>query len=90
MTPASGLGLVAAWFVAGMTRIVFTSALAEHRLDNPDPVKALASNRAASAARLDAANYDLRGRRLLPWYRVVNTTYWVLAAGACWWAVLHA
>ena len=35
MTPADTLGLVAAWFVFGMARIVFTSKLAEHRIDNP-------------------------------------------------------
>jgi hypothetical protein len=73
-----------------MARIVFTSKLAEHRIDHPDAGKAMAYNRAARAERLDEANYDPRGRRLLPWYRVVNTTYWVLAGGGCCWAVLHA
>jgi hypothetical protein len=90
MTPTVGLVLVAAWFVLGMTRIVFTSKLAEHRIDNPDPGKALANNRKARAERLNEANYDPRGRRLLPWYRVVNTTYWALAAGGCGWALLHS
>ena len=90
MTPTHTLGLVAAWFVFGMARIVFTSKLAEHRIDNPDPGEAMAINRVARAKRLNAANYDPRGRRLLPWYRVVNTTYWVLAAGGACWVVLQA
>ena len=84
------LGLVAAWFVFGMARIVLTSMLAEHRIDNPDPSRALAANRGAALERLDVANYDPRGRRLLPWYRVVNRTYWVVAAGAFSWTVFHA
>ena len=33
MTPASTLGIVAAWFVLGQARIVFTSKMAEHRID---------------------------------------------------------
>lgn len=86
--PAPGLGLVAAWFLFGMARIVFTSKLAEHRIDNPDPAAALASNRAAASARRNAANYDPGGRRLLPWYRAVNTIYWTLAAGGCLWAIV--
>jgi hypothetical protein len=90
MSSSVGLGLVGTWFVLGMSRIVFTSKLAEHRIDNPDPGAAMASNREARAERLKEANYDLRGRRLLPWYRAVNTAYWVLAAGGCGWAVLHA
>ena len=89
MAPARTLGLVAAWFVVGMARIVFTSKLAEHRIDNPDPGKAMAVNLDAASERLNAANYDPLGRRLLPWYRVVNIAYWVLAAGGCWWAVVH-
>jgi hypothetical protein len=89
MTPTNTLGLVAAWFVFGMTRIVLTSKLAEHRIDNPDPGKALAVNLAATAERLNAANYDPQGRRLLPWYRAVNFSYWVLAAGGCGWAIFH-
>ena len=58
--PALGLGLVAAWFVAGMARIVFTSRLAEHRIDNPDPGKAMAVNLDAAAERRKAANYERR------------------------------
>jgi hypothetical protein len=73
-----------------MSRIVLTSKLAEHRIDNPDPGQALAINAQARAERLDTANYDPRGRRLLPWYRVINTTYWVVAAGGCLWALLQA
>ena len=72
-----------------MARIVLTSKLAEHRIDDPDPGRAMAVNLAAAAERLNAANYDLPGRRLLPWYRAVNVTYWVLAAGGCFWVVLH-
>jgi N-acetylglutamate synthase-like GNAT family acetyltransferase len=90
MTPASTLGLVAAWFIFGMTRIVLTSKLAEHRIDHPDPGQALAVNRKAAAARRNAANYDPPGRRLLPWYRAINATYWAIAAGGCGWVVLHA
>jgi len=90
MTPAPTLGLVAAWFVFGMARIVLTSKLAEHRLDHPDAGQALAFNRGAAAARRNAANYDPWGRRLLPWYQAVNRTYWVLAAGGLGWAVYSA
>jgi hypothetical protein len=72
-----------------MARIVFTSKLAEHRIDNPDPSQALAINRNARSARLNAANYDPLGRRLLPWYRSVSMTYWIVAVGGCIWAVLH-
>ncbi len=89
MTPTYTLGIVAAWFVFGMARMVFTSKLAEHRIDNPDPGQALAINRAARSARLSVSNYDSLGRRLLPWYRSVNMTYWILAAGACSWAIFH-
>lgn len=89
MTRTHGLGIVAAWFIFGMARIVFTSKLAEHRIDNPDPGQALAINRDARSARLNAANYDPLGRRLLPWYRSVSTTYWIVAVGGCIWAVLH-
>lgn len=85
MTASPNLGIVAAWFVAGMARIVFTSKLAEHRIDKPDPVSALAANRKSSAARHDLSNYDRDGQRLLPWYRAVNITYWLIAAGTCWW-----
>lgn len=90
MTPPYTLGLVAALFVFGKARIVFTSKLAEHRIDNPDPGKAMALNREAASERLDAANYNPLGRRLLPWYRAVNITYWILAASGCLWAVTHA
>ena len=89
MTPTHTPGPVAAWFVFGMARIVFTSKLAEHRLDDPAPGKAMAVNFAAASERLDAANYDPPGRRLLPWHRAVNITYWALAAGVCGWAVVH-
>ena len=89
MTPTHGLCIVAAWFIFGMARLVFTSKLAEHRIDNPDPGQALAINRGARTARLNAANYDPLGRRLLPWYRSVSTTYWIVAVGGCLWAVLH-
>jgi hypothetical protein len=87
MTSAPTLGWVAAWFVFGMARMVLTSKLAEHRLDHPDAGQALAFNRPAAVARGKAANYDQRGRRLLPWYNVVNRTYWVLAVGGLAWVV---
>ena len=90
MTPTYTLGLVAAWFIFGMARIVFTSKLAEHRTDNPDPGKAMTLNREAASERLDAANYNPLGRRLLPWYRAVNITYWILAPSGCLWAVTQA
>jgi len=90
MTPTHTLGLVAAWFVFGMARIVFTSKLAEHRIDDPGPGRAMAVNLEAAAERLDAANYDPLGRRLLPWYRAVAITYWVLAACGCWSAIHNA
>lgn len=67
-----------------------TSKLAEHRIDDPDPGTAMAVNLDAASERLDAANYDPMGRRLLPWYRAVNITYWVLAAAGCWSPVHHA
>ena len=89
MTAAPILGLVATWFVLGMARIVFTSKLAEHRIDDPDPAQALSANPEAAARRIDAANYDASGRRLLPWYRVVSTTYWIVAIGGVLWAVSH-
>jgi hypothetical protein len=88
--PMDGLGFIAAWFVFGQARIVLTSKLAEHRIDRPDPGKAMEVSWAAGSARRNAANYDPRGRRLLPWYLVVNFTYWTLVAGACWWVVRHA
>jgi len=89
MTSTYTLGLVAAWVVFGMARIVFTSKLAEHRIDNPDPGKAMAINLDAASERLNAANYDPLGRRLLPWYRGVNITYWFVAVGGCSWAIIH-
>ena len=89
MIPAPGLGLIAAWFVFGMARIVLTSKMVEHRIDHPDPSKAMSIGAEARAKRLDAGNYDPQGRRLLPWYRAVNTTYWCLAVGGCLWAVLN-
>jgi hypothetical protein len=58
MTSDPTLALVALWFVLGMGRIVVTSKLAEHRIDNPDPGTALAINREARAERLNEANYD--------------------------------
>ena len=87
MSPTLTLSFVAAWFCFGMARIVFTSTLVEHRIDQPDPVKAIAFTWQAAAERIDTANYDSQGRRLLPWYRVVTTTYWMLVGSACWWAV---
>ena len=89
MTATRTLGLVAAWFVFGMARIVFTSKLVEHRIDNPDPSEAMAVKLDAASERLNAANYDPLGRRLLPWYRAVNITYWALAAGGCAWVAFH-
>ena len=89
MTSSYTLGLVAAWFVLGQARIVFTSKMVEHRIDNPDPSQALAFTRAAASARQKAANYDAQGRRLLPWYRMVTGTYWALVAGICCWAIYH-
>ena len=83
MTHTSSLALIAAWFVFGQARIVFTSKMAEHRIDNPGPREALAMGLDATSARLNPAHYDARGQRLLPWYRAVSTTYWVLVAGAC-------
>ena len=89
MTSSSTLGLVAAWFVLGQARIVLSSKMVEHRIDNPDPSQALAFTRAAAAARRDAANYNAQGRRLLPWYLTVTRTYWALVAGICCWAIYH-
>ena len=89
MTSPYTLGFVAAWFVLGQARIVLTSKMVEYRIDNPDPSQALAFTRAAAAARQNAANYDAQGRRLLPWYRTVTRTYWVLVAVICCWAIYH-
>src|SRR4051794_24274222 len=87
MTSTTTLGLLAAWFVLGQARIVFSSKMVEHRIDHPDPSRALAFTRAAAAARRDAANYDVQGRRLLPWYLTVSLSYWLLVAGICSWAI---
>lgn len=81
------LGFAATWFCFGMTRMVFTSRMVEHRIDHPDPSQAIAFTWAAAKQRVNAANYDPRGQRLLPWYRAVTTTYWGVVAVACWWAV---
>ena len=89
MTSTYTLGAVAAWFVLGQARIVFTSKMVEHRIDKPDPSRAMAFTRAAAAARRDAANYDAQGRRLLPWYLMVTRTYWLLVIGICCWAIYH-
>jgi hypothetical protein len=90
MTSTHTLGFVAAWFVLGQARIVLSSKMVEHRIDNPDPSQALAFTRAAAAARRDAANYDTQGRRLLPWYLTVTRTYWVVVISICGWAIYHA
>ncbi|MEO5815150.1 MAG: hypothetical protein ABIT20_07710 [Gemmatimonadaceae bacterium] len=87
MTSAYTLGVVALWFVLGQARIVFTSKMVEHRIDKPDPGRAMAFTRAAAAARRDAANYDVQGRRLLPWYLTVTRSYWLLVTGICCWAI---
>jgi hypothetical protein len=87
MTSSYTLGVVAAWFILGQSRIVFTSKMVEHRIDNPDPSQALSFTRAAAAARRDAGNYDAPGRRLLPWYLTVTLSYWLLVAGICCWAI---
>ena len=89
MTSTSTLGIIAAWFVLGQARIVMSSKMVEHRIDDPDPSQALAFTRAAAAARRNAANYNAQGRRLLPWYLTVARAYWALVAGICCWAVYH-
>ena len=89
MSPTSSLFPIATWFLLGMTRIVVTSKLAEYRIDNPPGGHALAINRAARADRLNLANYDLRGRRLLPWYKAANLAYWIAVAGVCLWGVYN-
>lgn len=89
MTTTYTLSVVAAWFVLGQARIVLTSKMVEHRIDGPDPGQALAFTRAVAAARRNAANYDARGRRLLPWYLTVTRAYWALVAGICSWAIYH-
>ena len=87
MISTATLSLVAAWFVLGQARIIFASKMVEHRIDGVDPSQALAFTRAAAAARRTAANYDARGRRLLPWYLAVTHTYWALLAGIACWAI---
>ena len=87
MHSTHALGLIATWFLFGMARIVFTSRMVELRIDHPDPSEAIAFTRKAAAARVDAANYGLKGQRLLPWYRAVSTTYWLVVACAIWSAV---
>ena len=84
MSSTASLAYAATWLLFGMTRIGFTSAMVEHRIDHPDPVKAIAFTWAAAKQRVNSANYDARGRRLLPWYRAVTTTYWILVAGVVW------
>jgi hypothetical protein len=83
------LGVVAAWFVLGQARIVMSSKMVEHRIDNPDPSQALAFTRAAAAARRDTANYDDQGRLHLPWNLTVTRAYWLVVAGICGWAIFH-
>jgi hypothetical protein len=87
MTQTNALALVAAWFVLGQARIVFGSRMAEHRIDGVDPAQALAFTRVAAAARCEAANYDVQGRRLLPWYLTVTRAYWLLVAAIGCWAI---
>ena len=87
MTTSQTLALMAAWFILGQARIVFGSKMVEHRIDGMDPSEAIAFTRAAAAARKVAANYDLRGRRLLPWYVAVTRAYWLLVAGIACWAI---
>lgn len=85
MTQTNSLIALAAWFVLGQARIVFGSKMVEHRIDGVNPSEALAFTRAAAAARREVANYDIRGRRLLPWYLTVVRAYWlVVAAIGCW------
>ena len=89
MTSTSTLGFVAAWFLLGQARIVFTSKMAEHRIDIVDTSQALAFTRAEAAGRRNAANYDAQGRRLLPWYLTVTRAYWLLVTGIGCWAIYH-
>lgn len=77
------LGVVATWFLLGMARMVFTSRMVELRIDHPDPSQAMAFTWKAAQQRINPANYDRRGQRLLPWYRAVTTTYWAVVAGTC-------
>ena len=82
MTTTQSLSMLAAWFLFGMARMVFTMTMVEHRVDHPEWAKAIGFTRQAAKARVTAANYNARGKRLLPWYRAVGTTYWFLVAGA--------
>jgi hypothetical protein len=83
MSSISTLGVVATWFIFGMARMVFTSRMVELRTDHPDPSEAMAFTWKAARQRVNAANYDSQGQRLLPWYRAVTTTYWIVVASAC-------
>jgi hypothetical protein len=86
MSSIHTLGVIAAWFVLGMARIVFTSRMVELRIDNPDPSEAMAFTWQAAKRRVNAANYDPQGQRVLPWYRAVITTCWIVVTCACGWA----
>lgn len=90
MTTSQTLVLLALWFVLGQARIVFGSKMVEHRSDGADPSEALAFTRVAAAARREPVNYDVRGRRLLPWYLAVTRAYWLLVASIGCWALAHA
>jgi hypothetical protein len=90
MTSIESLSVIAAWFVLGQGRIVLTSKMAEHRIDISDPSQALGFTRAAAAARRNAANYDARGQRLLPWYLAIASAYWILVVGIACWLIYHA
>jgi hypothetical protein len=87
MSSIPTLGFVAAWFLFAMARMVFTSRMVELRIDHPDPSKAMAFTWKAAKQRVNAANYASRGQRLLPWYRAVTTTYWIVVACACGWGL---
>lgn len=87
MASTASLLYAATWFLFGMTRMVFGFAMVQHRIDHPDPVQAMEFTPAAAKQRVNPANYDTRGLRLLPWYRAVTTTYWMLVAGVVWWTV---
>jgi hypothetical protein len=89
MTASQSLAPIAVWFIAGMARIVFTSAMVEHRIDRPDPSQAIAFTVSAASARQRAENYDRQGQRLLPWYRAVTSTYWMVVAVCVGWAILR-
>lgn len=82
MTVPQDASVIAVWFVAGMTRLVFFHKLAEHRIDASHATMLSPINPTARALRFDPANYDPQGRRLLPWYRAVSTAYWIIAGGA--------